>query len=113
MKKDDCLFCKIAVGEIKSEIVYKDKDFMIIKDINPKAKIHLLAIPINHFNNDGPIEKGQSKIIAKILDKLSSLLHTLGLDDGYRLVVNEGKSGGPMVKHFHIHILGGEILKDF
>ncbi len=113
MKKEDCLFCKIASGEIKSEILYKDKDFMIIKDINPKAKIHLLAIPVNHFNNDGPIEKGLSKIVAKILDKLSSSLLTLGLDDGYRLIANEGESGGPMIKHFHIHILGGEKLEDF
>ena len=108
----NCVFCKIRKGEISSTIQYMDDDFMIIKDINPQAKIHLVAIPTNHvprlhmLDNDGALQ------IGRIINKISHIQKELGIEGGYRLMINQGENGGQTVDHIHIHILGGEKLKD-
>ena len=110
---DNCVFCKIRKGEIPSTKLYEDDDFMIIKDINPQAKIHLVAIPTEHFAHiDMLTEEGASKL-GKILGKISLMQKELGITDGYRLIINQGENAGQTVNHIHIHILGGEKLKDF
>jgi len=108
----NCVFCKIRKGEIPSTVQYMDDDFMIIKDINPQAKIHLVAIPANHVPRLHMLDKDGAIQIGKIINKISNMQKELGIEGGYRLMINQGENGGQTVDHIHIHILGGEKLKD-
>lgn len=108
----DCVFCGIVKGEIPSTVVYKDEDFIIIKDINPQAKVHLLAIPVSHVPEIEMMTAEGTLLLGKIMGKISHMQQKLGLTNGYRLVVNQGEDAGQTVGHVHIHILGGEKLKD-
>ncbi len=109
---EDCIFCKIKKGELPSTTLYSDDEFMIIKDINPQAKIHLIAIPNEHVPYiDMMTEEGAIKL-GKMISKISHLQEELGLTGGYRLVINQGDNAGQTVAHVHIHILGGEKLKE-
>ena len=110
---DNCVFCKIRKGEIPSTTLYKDDDFMIIKDINPQAKIHLVAIPNLHVAHIDEMSEEETNLISKILFKISHMQNELGLTNGYRVIINQGSDANQTVQHLHIHILGGEKLKDF
>lgn len=109
----NCVFCKIRKGEIPSTKLYEDEDFMIIKDINPQAKIHLVAIPNYHVSRIANTNEDQALLIGKIMLKISQMQSELGLTNGYRLIINQGEDAGQTVDHIHIHILAGEKLKDF
>lgn len=110
---EDCVFCKIRKGEIPSTMLYKDDDFMIIKDINPQAKVHLVAVPISHVPYIDMMTDEGACLLGKIMYKISHMQKELGIEKGYRLVINQGEYAGQTVNHVHIHILGGEKLKDF
>ena len=110
---EDCVFCKIRKGELPSTKLYEDNEFMIIKDINPQAKVHLIAIPHSHVPEIEMMTEEGTTLLGKILGKVSHMQKELGLTNGYRLVINQGEDGGQTVGHVHIHILGGEKLKDF
>lgn len=105
---EDCLFCKFVGGELKTNIVYEDEDFIIIKDIDPKAKNHFLAIPRKHFKYLAEATAEDGELIGRILRKIASLTDLLGLKNGYRLVINQGDDAGQSVPHLHIHILSGQ-----
>ena len=110
---NNCVFCKIRKGEIPSTKLYEDNDFMIIKDINPQAKIHLVAIPNYHVGRIANTTESQAELIGKIMHKVSQMQEKLGLTNGYRLIINQGEDAGQTVDHIHVHILAGEKLKDF
>ena len=110
---EDCIFCKIRKGEIPSTILYSDDDFMIIKDINPQAKVHLLVTPNIHVPYIDMMTEEDARILGKIISKISHLQEELGITGGYRLIINQGKNANQTVQHIHLHILGGEKLKDF
>ena len=110
---ENCVFCKIRKGEIPSTMLYKDDDFMIIKDIAPQAKIHLVAIPVCHVPHIDKMTEEQTLLIGKIMGKISHMQKELGLTNGYRLIINQGEDAKQSVQHLHIHILGGELLRDF
>ena len=107
---NNCIFCKIIAGEIPSAKVYEDEEIIIIKDIEPKAKVHLLCIPKQHFALLEDMDGAQAKIVKRALQKIPALKKELGVEDGFRLVVNQGENAGQTVHHLHIHILGGEPL---
>ena len=107
-----CVFCKIIAGEIPSERLYEDDDMIIIKDINPQAKIHLLMIPKEHFPDITAMNDKQAATLARMLKTLGGLTDKLGLENGFRLVSNKGVDGCQSVPHLHIHILGGEKLSE-
>ena len=109
---EDCIFCKIRDGIIPSPKVYEDDDFFIISDIHPKAKRHYLAIPNNHYALIIEQSKNDVELLGKILNKIPNLASQLGIEDGYRLIINQGKNGRQEVKHLHVHILGGEKLPE-
>jgi diadenosine tetraphosphate (Ap4A) HIT family hydrolase len=109
---ENCIFCKIIAGNIPSSKVYEDENMIIIRDINPQAKIHLLLIPKQHFANIIEMTDEQSQIVAKCIKKLSAITSQLGLDGGFRLVSNKGAYACQSVEHLHIHILGGEKLSE-
>ena len=103
-----CIFCKIISGEIPSQKVYEDDDMIIIKDINPQAKIHYLMIPKEHFANIIDMTEKQAATLARMLKTLSAMVDKLGLSGGFRLVSNKGADACQSVEHLHVHILGGE-----
>lgn len=109
MMNDDCVFCRILSGSIGTKL-YEDEDFFIIRDINPKARLHYLAITREH----APLISGYTGVdaLGRILKKISAMTDTLGLYGGYRLIINQGKDAEQSVQHLHIHILGGEPLGD-
>ncbi len=108
---ENCIFCKIVAGEIPSAKVYEDEEILIFKDIAPIAKIHLLCVPKEHFAYLSELNGAREDLLGRTLSKIASLAPTLGLADGYRLVINQGETAGQTVHHLHIHILGGEPLK--
>ncbi len=106
----DCVFCKIVAGEIPSVKVYEDGEILIFRDIAPIAKIHLLCVLKEHFSSIAELDDRRAVLLGKTLKKIGELAPSLGLSEGYRLVVNQGENGGQTVPHLHIHILGGEPL---
>lgn len=109
---EDCIFCKIIKGELPSTKLYEDDDFIIIKDINPQAKVHLIAIPTKHVPYIEMMTEEGTAFLGKIMGKISHMQEELGVTNGYRLLINQGEDAGQTVAHVHIHILGGEKLKD-
>lgn len=105
-----CIFCKIIAGEIPSTKLYEDDELIVIKDVEPKAKVHLLCIPKDHFALLGEMDETRALIVKRALQKIPTLQKEFGLESGYRLVVNQGEAAGQSVHHLHIHILGGETL---
>ncbi len=110
---EDCIFCKIRLGELPSTKLYEDDEFMIIKDINPQAKVHLVAIPKEHAPYIDMMTDEGDELLGRIIGKISHMQEELGLTNGYRLIINQGEDAGQTVGHVHIHILGGEKLKEF
>lgn len=109
---ENCIFCKIIAGELPSQKLYEDKEIIIIKDIAPKAKIHLLCVLKEHFTFFSEMDERRAECFKRAILKISKLQNELGLADGYRLIVNQGEEAGQTVPHLHIHILGGEKLDD-
>lgn len=105
---EDCLFCKFANGEIPVNKVFENEDFVIIRDINPQAKNHFLAIPKKHFKYLAEMTEEDSELVGRILKTIPSLEDLLELKNGYRLVINQGDDAGQTVPHLHIHILSGQ-----
>ena len=110
MLDKDCLFCKIIRGEIPSSKVYEDERMLVFKDIAPRAKVHLLAIPKNHFKLLAEMDGERAEILAYMFKKIPEIAKENGLQNGYRLVINQGEDAGQTVFHLHVHILGGETL---
>ena len=110
---EECVFCKIRKDELPSTVLYKDDEFMIIKDINPQAKVHLIAIPNTHVPYVDMMTEEGTALLGKIIGKISHMQEELGITNGYRLILDQGEDADQTIKHVHIHILGGEKLKDF
>ena len=108
---ENCIFCKIVAGEIPSAKVYEDEEILIFKDIEPIAKVHLLCVPKEHFAYLSELSADRAALLGRTFEKIAKLAPSLGLADGYRLVINQGETAGQTVHHLHIHILGGEPLK--
>jgi len=109
----DCLFCKIVAGEIPAEIVYEDEQILVFKDINPRAAVHLLAIPKIHLTSLEDLTSEHQMLIGHIMVQLPHLARAQGLPDGFRTIINTGPGGGQEVGHLHVHLLGGEGLPGF
>jgi diadenosine tetraphosphate (Ap4A) HIT family hydrolase len=106
---DDCIFCKIANGEIPSDTVYEDEEIVAFRDLEPQAPVHVLVVPRRHIASlDGVTESDEDKeLIGHLLSKVRLIAEQLGLTNGYRLVVNTGEDGMQTVQHLHFHLLGG------
>lgn len=108
---EDCLFCKIAKGEIPSSKVYEDEEVLAFKDINPEAPIHLIIIPKKHITSLNELKEEDSKIISHIFMVIQKLTKDFEIaESGYRVVNNCGEHGGQSVLHMHFHLLGGRSL---
>jgi histidine triad (HIT) family protein len=102
-----CVFCNIASGEQKADIVYQDDKIVAFKDRAPKAPVHLLVIPRKHIRNLNALEESDAELVAHLIMSLPAIAKEQGLLDGFRTITNTGKGGGQEVYHMHFHILGG------
>lgn len=102
----DCLFCKIVSGDIKADIVYRDEDVLVFKDIDPKAPVHVLVIPTKHIERLTDREAANGKMLEKVFQAVQKIASELCLQDGFRVVSNCGHNGGQTVDHIHFHVLG-------
>lgn len=105
MKKDDCIFCKIAAGEIPSRKIYEDSDLIAIMDLNPTSKGHSLIIPKDHCTNIYDIDEDIAAKVMKTAKKLATKM-TVALNcDGFNLLQNNGETAGQTMFHFHMHLI--------
>ena len=105
----DCIFCKIAAGEIPAQKVFEDDSVVAFKDLNPQAPVHVLIVPKKHIQSVAQFNADDKELVAHIfVDVAPKLAAELGISDGgFRLVVNTGDDGGQTVHHLHVHLLGG------
>ena len=104
MSDKDCLFCKIIAGEIPSEKVYEDDTTYAFKDINPKAKVHVLVVPRKHYANVAELAAADPQQLAHMADQ--------EFHGAFRLIFNTGIDAGQTVFHVHAHVLTGEKLDE-
>ena len=108
----DCLFCKIAAGEIPSTKVYEDDLVYAFRDIEPQAPVHVLIIPKQHISSANEINDENCAIVGHIFKVAAEIAKNEGIaEEGYRIVTNIGENGGQTVKHLHYHMLGGRSLQ--
>lgn len=103
----ECIFCKIASGEIPAGKLYDDEDVVAFKDLRPQAPVHFLVIPKLHLASLAEIEPNHQGLMGKILTVAAKLAREQGCDGGFRTIINTGRVGGQEVYHLHVHILGG------
>lgn len=103
----DCIFCKIAAGEIPSQKAYEDDQVLAFYDLDPQAPVHVLIIPKQHIVSAAAVTPENSAVLARIFEVAAKLAAELGLNDGFRVVTNSGMAAGQTVPHLHFHLLGG------
>jgi histidine triad (HIT) family protein len=105
----DCIFCRIASGEIPGTVIARSDHALAFRDLNPQAPTHVLVIPIRHVASAAHLAAAdRAPVFGEVMALAAQVAAELGLADaGYRLVVNTGKDGGQSVDHLHVHLLGG------
>ena len=103
----DCIFCKIANGEIPATKVYEDDTVVAFNDLEPQAPTHILVIPKAHISSAADITEENSAVISHIFEVIAKLSKELNMDGGFRVVNNCGEDGGQTVKHIHFHLMSG------
>jgi histidine triad (HIT) family protein len=104
----DCLFCRIAAGEIQSTRVHDDDLVIAFRDIAPRAPTHILIIPREHIASAADLTEDHAPMLGRVFAVAARIARDEGIaDDGYRLVSNVGRWGGQTVDHLHVHLLGG------
>lgn len=108
----DCVFCKIASGEIPTDKIYEDDELIAFYDLDPQAPIHFLVIPKKHIESNDDLTEEDAHLMGKIFLTIKKIARDLGIaDEGYRIVNNIGENGGQTVHHMHFHVLGGRGFK--
>ena len=102
----DCLFCKIVAGDIPSSKVYEDDEILAFNDVAPQAPVHFLIVPKKHMESLDDTTDEDAALLAHIMLKIKDIAKELGLENGYRVVINTGEDGMQSVKHLHVHVLG-------
>lgn len=106
---DDCIFCRIARGEIPCRRVYEDETVLAFHDISPQAPVHVLVIPKRHVPTLDDVGDSERPAIGLLLERTAHVARELGVAEaGYRTIINTRGHGGQEVFHLHIHILGGK-----
>ena len=111
---ENCLFCKIAAGQIPSSKVYEDEDFLAFRDIAPKAPVHILIIPKKHLADLASCVKEDSAMLGRLNLLAVKIAEAEGIvKSGFRLLTNCREDSGQEVAHLHFHLIGGHFLGDF
>ncbi len=106
-----CLFCRLRDRKLPVEVVYEDEEVLGFKDINPKAPVHILVIPKEHFTSLNEVPAGKESLLGHMLRVATKIGQEKGLArTGYRIVINTGPDSGQAVFHLHVHLLGGRRL---
>lgn len=105
----DCLFCRIAAGEIPADVVSDDESVLVFRDINPRAPMHVLAIPRRHIPSAADLTDADGELLAALFSAMRRVAQEAGLE-GYRIVSNVGAESGQSVFHLHFHLLGGRSM---
>ncbi len=108
----DCLFCKIAAGDIPANIIYRDDQVMAFDDINPQAPHHKLIVPLKHIATLNDVQPENNALIGHMVLTAKALAKELKVDkEGYRIIMNCNAGAGQTVFHIHLHLLGGRQFK--
>jgi histidine triad (HIT) family protein len=102
---DECIFCKIAKGEIPADFVYRDETVFVIRDVTPQAPTHFLVIPTRHVASAAEVK--DPAVWGAVMERATQIARTFGFAEGYRMVINTGSQSGQTVPHLHVHLLSG------
>jgi histidine triad (HIT) family protein len=104
----NCLFCRIAAGELAADVVYEDEHLIAFRDVQPAAPVHVLVVPRKHIRSLNGLEQEDGELAGRLLLAVGQVAAREGVaEQGYRTVVNTGEAGGQTVPHLHLHLLGG------
>jgi histidine triad (HIT) family protein len=107
----DCIFCRIAAGELNATVVHEDDDTFAFRDLDPKAPLHVLIIPRRHIASINDVSDADRDVMGALFVAARRIAEAEGVaEDGYRVVMNTGASSGQTVHHVHLHLLGGRQL---
>jgi len=107
----DCLFCKIARGELRANQAYRDERIVAFHDINPQAPVHVLLVPISHIESLLALQEKDYELLGHLHAVAAQLARELGVaESGFRVVINTNRDAGQSVPHLHLHLLGGRAL---
>ena len=110
-KDSDCIFCKIASGEMPTELLYQDEDVVVFRDIKPLTPVHLLVVTKEHIHSLAEMSDDETPLIGKMVKAANKVAKDLGIaESGYRLTINSGADAGQVVFHLHMHLMGGRHL---
>ncbi len=104
---DDCLFCKIARGDIPARKIYEDSEVFAFHDIHPLRPVHLLIIPKRHLTSLAEVSDADAPVLGRMLTLAHTLAAEQGSPDGFRVIINTGRIGQQEVPHLHAHVVGG------
>jgi histidine triad (HIT) family protein len=108
----DCLFCKIAAGDIPATLVHQDEHLIAFKDINPQAPMHVLVVPRRHVSSLNELAETDDQLLGEMIRRAAAIAREHGhADRGYRTVFNCNADAGQTVFHIHLHVLGGRAFK--
>lgn len=109
---EECIFCKIAAGELPTEPLYEDDDVVAFADVSPQAPVHALIVPKKHLANVDELSDEDAAVAGRLIMTAQRLARQLGISaSGYRLVINTGADATQTVPHLHVHLLGGRPLE--
>ena len=103
----DCIFCKIVAGKIPAKKVHEDEELLVFHDIHPWAPVHVLVVPKAHITSLADVGAEHEAMLGRLLGLAPRLMRQLGVENGFRTVINTGRDGGQEVQHLHMHVLGG------
>ena len=106
----DCIFCAIAEHEIPSNVIYEDDKLIAFYDLEPQAPVHFLVIPKKHIASLDDVKPEDAELLGYIMSKISEIAAMAGIENGYRVVSNNGENAFQTVKHLHFHVLGNRKL---
>jgi len=110
---EDCVFCNIVNKTVEAEILYENDNLIVIRDILPKAPVHLLIIPKKHVLSINHLLGGDKDLIVEMVYTAKEMAEKFGVGtSGYKLIFNVGRDGGQVIPHLHLHLLGGKKLEE-
>jgi histidine triad (HIT) family protein len=108
----DCLFCRMASGEMPVDKLHDDDRIFAVRDINPRAPVHFMVIPKEHIPTLAELTEGQAPLLYRMVAVAREVAAREGIAErGYRVVMNVGREGGQVIMHLHMHVLGGRTLR--
>jgi histidine triad (HIT) family protein len=107
----DCIFCKIAAGDIPANFVFEDPDVVAFRDLNPQSPVHVLVIPRKHIAGFDEVTNEDRALVGRVAQAAAAVARQEGVaDSGFRIVVNRGPDAQQSVPHLHMHVLGGRAM---